>query len=300
MVPYRALFGLVLIACILVAGRAGAAPHADASIPDGERCIAHHKQGQILRAQGGLLAASKHLQSCLHPACSPVLREACANLLEEVERDTPSIVFAVRSGDADLSDVRIYDGGVLLLGHITGRAVPLDPGVHQLRFEADHKLPLDKTIVLRVGEKNRAVDAALQSLERPAEAKPVPSSAGGAPAARHRVPPARVLGAPPARPLTFADSVPFGVGLLLGIGGLAVALDARSDLEEAKRTCSPHCSDDRQDRILKKSLIADGLFVLTGAAFGYGTIRILTREPAAASAAALVIQPGYVGGRMRF
>ena len=269
-------------------------------MPDGDRCIAHHKDGQILRGQGSLLAASKHLQSCLHPACSPVLREACATLLEEVERDTPSVVFAAESGGADLSDVRVYDGGALLLGPLTGRAIALDPGVHQLRFESDGKQPLDTTIVLRVGEKNRAVQATLQALEGRAEPAPVHRMSRSAPAAPDPLTPYPQPVAPPERALSLADYAPFGVGLLLGVGGLAVALDARSDLENAKQTCSPQCSAERQDRIFTKSLVADGLFVLGGAALGYGVIRILTRAPAAAPAAAVVIQPRYVGGRVHF
>jgi hypothetical protein len=297
---YRALFGLVLIACVLVASRARADPPAATSAPDGDRCIAHHKEAQILRAQGSLLTASKELQRCLHPACSPVLREACAALLEEVERDTPSIVFAAESDGVDLTDVRVYDGGALLFGRITGRAVALDPGVHQLRFEANGKQPLDKTIVLRVGEKNRTVNANLPALERSAKLAPPPSVSRGAVPAVAPVTPSRPTGESPARALSFADYAPFGVGLLLGVAGLVVALDARGDLEDAKRTCSPLCSDARQERILGKSLAADGLFVLTGAAFAYGTFRIVTREPDASPAAAIIIEPGYVGGRVRF
>lgn len=278
---------LVLFALALCPVRALA--QEQESAPSADQCLEHHKQGQVLRRQGELGAAAKRLHRCLHPGCSSLLRMACGKLLDEVEADTPSIVLAAQSDGRDLVAVTVYDGETRLTKRLTGRALELDPGVHRLRFETPGQSAVKRTIVLRVGERNRLVTA----LFEPEEVVPVASQ-----------PPA--LSVPSRKPAaegaswTVWDYTPFAVGAAAGLSGLFLAITAKNEFDEAEETCAPACSKDRRGSIRTKAWIADGLLVLSGAAFAYGTIRIITRDTASDVSASLVIGPGYLGGTGRF
>lgn len=284
----RARIGLsILAACSFCSVAATGQELADQG-PSVESCIAHHKEGQVLRRQGQLLAAAKQLQSCLHPGCSSLLRQACGLLLEEVEAETPSIVLAAQSEGKDLAHVSVYEANALMTQKLTGQAIALDPGLHRLRFEAEGRVPTTHAIVLRVGEKNRPLRIALS---------PAASTQGG-PAGPPLPSPSREVSSPSLSVVW--DYVPFAVGVTAALSGAAVALSASSDFEAAKASCAPLCSDESQSGIRTKSWIADGLFVLSGVAFAYGTFRILTLDADDDTSIAIVVAPAHVGAEGHF
>ena len=74
----------------------------------------------------------------------------------------PSMV--LRATDAagnDLAGVTVTLDGVALPTGLNGRAVPADPGTHTLRFEAAGRPPVDKTVLLAEGEKDRRVSVVI-------------------------------------------------------------------------------------------------------------------------------------------
>ena len=240
-------------------------------------CLAHHRQAQVDRREGRLLAAGKALRSCLVPVCSPVLREACASLLADVERDTPSVVLAADSEQGDLVNVSVYDADERIATSLDGVPLNLDPGQHRIEFRAHGLKPVARTVVLGAGDRNRRIAVRLE-----------PSAEMNI---RHDAP------VPRANPLANPLSSPrhersraweialVGSGAALGIAGVWVGLSARADYEDAKSSCAPLCSDERRSAISQKSLLADGLFVLSAAALGYGLFRLLStdRSPRAVS-----------------
>src|SRR5207237_6419559 len=69
---------------------------------------------------------------------------------------------------------------------LDGTAIEVDPGEHLIHFETDGKPPVDKTVVVREGEKNRVIDVVLGTpppptpLSAPAAAvSPVPRASDG-------------------------------------------------------------------------------------------------------------------------
>jgi hypothetical protein len=241
---------------------------------------------QADRQQGRLLAASVALRQCLTPECSPILREDCARLLSEVERDTPSVVLAAESAQGDLVQVTVYDGAYRIADALDGAAVRRDPGEHYFTFRAEGMKPETRFVVLRAGEHNRRIAVRLEPLPL-ATAEPEPVSS---------------LPVTPALPSRGDPVITYsllGAGAALGVAGLWLGLSAKSDYEEAEESCAPVCRQVVRDRIRYKSLAADGLFVLSGAAVAFGVVRLLTTG-GPTPRATVWLGPGQVTAKGRF
>jgi hypothetical protein len=249
-------------------------------------CIARHREAQADRRQGRLLAANEALRQCLRPECSPVLREDCARLLTEVEQDIPSVVFVAESAEGDLAHVAVYDGQRRIASSLDGAALRLDPGEHNFTFEAAGRLPASRSVVLRVGERNRRIPVRLEPVPAPPTAPGPRRETVAAPAAA------------PGRDHSLTYSL-LGTGAALGVSGLWLALSAKNDYDDAEAACAPKCGDAVQDEIRRKSLAADGLFVLSGALLAWGVVRLYTTGDRSPSAT-VWLGPGQVTAKGRF
>src|SRR5262249_45056574 len=109
---------------------------ADEPPPDVKRaCLAVHKEAQVHKREGRLLAAREALLQCKKEACPSVIRTDCGDWLAEVERLTPSIILSARTKGGDESDVRVLMDGKLIATRLDGKSIPVDPGEHNFRFE---------------------------------------------------------------------------------------------------------------------------------------------------------------------
>jgi hypothetical protein len=225
-------------------------------------CIARHRDAQAHGRQGRLLRANEALRQCLSPECSPVLREDCARLLSEVERDMPSVVFVAESAEGDLVQVTVYDGEHRIASSLDGTALWLDPGEHHFTFQADGRVPVSRSVMLRVGERNRRVSAWLDLLPPRQPAPKTRLLAMTAPLGTRRDP-------------TLTYSL-LGAGAALGVSGIWLGVSARNNYVDAEASCAPLCSPDVQREIRVKALAADGLFVLSGALLVWGAVRLFS------------------------
>jgi hypothetical protein len=212
---------------------------------DEAACIAASEKEVALRKAGRLEDALKELATCAAPTCSGEVNAECTKRIGEVKAALPTVV--VRATDPlgnDLTDVKVTLDGLPFASTLDGRAIPVDPGKHLLRFESVGKPPLERTLVFAEGEKDRRVTVVLggsgASPLEPAPAAPLvvpPSVAGSEPA------PALVPANPSASPrgggVRSAGFVVGGVGVagvLVGgiLGGLAIA-----KVSSAKGECVP-------------------------------------------------------------
>lgn len=251
---------LVQAASLLAASALfGPVAHADETADGGkEACFSAYEGAQRLRKKRALIAARRELIACGGASCPSALRTDCVTWLAEVDQALPTVVFSVRGGGVELPGARVLVDGALLEGAVTGTAVPLDPGEHTLRVEADGHEPLEQKLVAREGEKARAVGVDL-------------------------------------RPLATDESDP-GISVpviaLAAVGALGLASfgffavkshSAKSDLE----SCKGHCAEDEVDAVRRDQIIADvslgvGLVALGVAAYlHFGTRPSETRSESA-------------------
>ncbi len=247
-------------------------PAAALAAPTKQECVAAFEEGQRLRAKGAFTAALRNFQTCAEGSCPEMTKGDCATWLAEVEGSLPTLSFVVvDQGGKDVSVVRVTVDGKPVLERLDGKALAVDPGPHQLLFEAPGQPPLKVEIVVREGEKNRRVEVRLGAPEQPRSGKVSPAT--------------WALGA-----VGLVGLSVFGV-----LGGLGVA-----EKSDAETSCSPGCSDDVVGSIRTKFIAADvaltiGLLSLgAGVAVGLGTY-FGSRGDAGAHAS-LVLSPVWPSG----
>ena len=147
----RALLPIVLGACALPAlARA-----------DVEACVNAAAAGQKLRDSGSYRMAREQFITCAAESCPGEVRKGCVGWLADVEKLTPTVVFAARSHGKEVTDVRVSVDGELVAGRIDGKPVALDPGEHRFRFERAGDPAAEETAVIVAGEQERLIAARL-------------------------------------------------------------------------------------------------------------------------------------------
>jgi hypothetical protein len=202
--PLRSLLLLGIIQAIH-----GTAAAAD---PTTGECLAAYEQSISLRTRHELNAARAALLTCAAPSCPEDVRNECAHRVEEVNAQLPSIVFEAKDrDDNDLSKVSVSMDGRELAPRLDGSALSVDPGEHEFVFSVEGSPPLQKSLVIREGEKGRREKVVLGPERAPLTAAPVPTAP-----AELMVEPAP---APAARPKEEAHTQR-NVGMIVGGAGV--------------------------------------------------------------------------------
>jgi hypothetical protein len=257
-----------IASCGLFAAFALCAPrsaHADAIAA----CVSAATSGQKLQRSGQLLAARAAFLACDKGECPGEVRAVCDRLLGTVESSLPTVIFGAKdSKGGDLIAVHVRVDGVLVAESMDGRAVPMDPGPHQLLFESEGSTPIAQSVVVREAEKNRPLGVTFPVTE----AKPK----GPAPAAAPR-------GAPV---LAYALG---GVGL--ASLGTFVGLDVSGQSRFA--SCQSHpCSTSTVDSLEVERAAAWATAGVGVALVGSAVWLLLTRHPEPAGTARVDIGVG--------
>ncbi|MBX3230950.1 MAG: hypothetical protein KIT84_36435 [Labilithrix sp.] len=247
----------------IVAALAFAAFAADANAEPAmaEQCASASERAQLHRLEGHLVEARAELVTCSAPECPSVVRRDCDRWLVEVDDAIPSVVVTVRdAAGADVADARVTIDGEQVLERVEARALPLDPGTHEIEIAGRDGPPVKRSIVLREGEKRRVVDVTL------------PRAA-----------------APPAKPARIESKNTTRVAgwSLVALGGVGVALGAALGIHqhllyERSDSCRPVCSPKRADEI-------DRVRLFEGIALGAGALAL------AAGVVLLVTHPAKKG-----
>jgi hypothetical protein len=177
---------------------------ADAGGPSKRECVAASESAQDLRIGGRLRDAREKFGLCVSASCPRPVREDCAQRLAEIDQSMPTVVFAAKdAAGEDLFAVSVRMDDQRVIERLDGTAVDIDPGEHKFTFETEGQPPVEKTVVVREGEKNRLVQVVLGSPPPPP------------PAAKRRL--------PPAPPASSNGSTQRAIGLGLGGGGVVAA-----------------------------------------------------------------------------
>jgi hypothetical protein len=264
-----ALAGLDGLAASLVSNPAFAQP-AQPAQPDKEACVASFDRGQRAQSDRALRRALGDLIVCAQESCPTVLRADCAGVLAEVRSALPTVVFAADDGNGhELTDVKVFAGTELVASTLDGRAIAVDPGAVELRFEVPGRPPLVTTRMIREGEKSRVIRVSLASAAGAATALTASSDA------RAESTPER--GAPPlAKRSTLGWVLPSSLAAV-GVAGLGIALVLRlrfdGRVDDLRGSCAPDCSQ-QQRSDLSGTLVASN--VALGAGIGALALGVAT------------------------
>jgi hypothetical protein len=279
--PLRLLVVLSALGCLTFA------PFARAQ-PSKEQCRTSYEQAQVARVQGRLHAAQANLRTCSESACASFIRTDCSHWLDQVIADIPSLVVAVRDSQGrDLSEVRFLVDGELRASRVGWQALEVDPGEHVVRVEAEGYAPEQKTLVARLGEKERRIEFTL--LTRVSGAAVATSHAGEA-----------------ATPTTSGGNVPAYAFTGVAAAGLVVfstfAILGDTLAHSRNESCGPHCTSAEVSPIVTEYRVADiglGVGLVSAAVAAYFFIRGPSASHAA-SGASLQFAPAPRGVQLSF
>ena len=129
---------------------------------DEEACVTTLKNAKAREQEGSLQAAKSLLRLCAQSPCSLFMRQQCANRHNKLELDTPTIVLLVSDATgAARTDVQVRVDGEPFAAQIDGRALPIDPGMHDFSFSADGRVFATQKIMIVQGQRNRFITAAI-------------------------------------------------------------------------------------------------------------------------------------------
>ncbi len=273
----RALFASAII--LAFAGPALAA--------DKQACVDAHSDAQRLRKAGKLIDAQRVLATCSSSECPGAVAQDCTTWRDEVEGAIPSIVLAARDdAGRDVVDVRVSIDGVVVATHLDGRALPIDPGEHTIRCEADGRV-VEIPITAHASEKARSI-----RVELPAAAK---VNAPTPPPEQHPTTPAP--DSPSRHPLPVAFWLLGGIGVAsLGVfSGLAIDGHSReshlSSTCGVTHTCAPSDVGGVSSEYHAADVALGASIVFVGAATIIGILHA-TSSPKAPVHAAVMFLPG--------
>jgi hypothetical protein len=147
----------LVVGSVLAASLVGHSARAD----NAASCTSAYEAGQReLKVDAHLLQARKDLMTCSQSTCPPIIAQECTSLLAELERQQPTLVVVTHDEHGqDVADVRVLSDGVVIVTHVDGKPLPIDPGAHRLRFELTGHVPIEQNLIVHVGEKDREVRA---------------------------------------------------------------------------------------------------------------------------------------------
>jgi hypothetical protein len=220
---------------------------------DAVACARASESAQSLRSAGKLVEALDRVPACLNLRCPDFVRRDCEALRTDIQASLPTIVVRARGpGGEDATDVHVLVDGAPFLDRLDGRAKPVDPGPHTLHFEMSGATPIEKSVVMREGEKMRIVDAAFAALSRTSSSRTHEESTGE------------------------PSSFPWPAAIVAGVGVVAIGafaylgLTGLSDYHALQGGCGATgtCNKSDVDSVRTKLWVADGLGVAGVVALG--------------------------------
>jgi hypothetical protein len=274
------LRGGVLLVAAVALGMPGRAIAANPR----EGCFNAYERAQRLRQDHKLRASREQLRLCADTACPAFVKGDCSRWLGEVDAGLPAVLLTTPSDQKGRTEnrVAVFVDGELVAEQIDGRAIPVDPGPHDVRYELDGRF-IETHVVVPEGQKEFPLVVDFRQLEPP----PAPARASELASWPEEGNANRAQ--PPQSPAWYAR-LPLST---YALGGVAVAgLGAFAGFGVAgnsAESCAPSCTRSQVAQVRTDFTIADvSLGVSIAAAAGALYFALSATPPAGNDGAAKV------------
>lgn len=264
-----------------------------ASAQSKQECIKASERGQQLRDEGKLAESRQQFLVCVQEACPRPVADACREDLGGVEKRLPSVVLGAKDASGtDLVDVQVQIDGALATQKLDGRAIPINPGPHKVRMEANGQV-VEQQVVVIEGEKSRPVRLAFPG-PGGTSATPTPAGPSSSTPAGGEQQASSSEGVPPATWI-------FGGLAVASVGAFAFfALKGTGEIHDLRDTCgrTQSCAQNDVDAAKSKLLIGDiflGVGVVSAGIATYFALAPRSADHGAAHAKAKPIRIGLHG-----
>jgi hypothetical protein len=130
-------------------------------------CSAAYEEAQERERSAHLLQAKELLQKCAKARCSRLLQQACTTTYTRIESDIPSVVPIVTDeAGTPRVDVQVKMDGEPLTAQIDGRALSVDPGLHEFTFSTSEGIVATRKVLVAQGQRNRPIEVSLRGARR--------------------------------------------------------------------------------------------------------------------------------------
>jgi hypothetical protein len=258
-------------ATVLAGGPAAAEP------ADKADCATTYERSQELRAAGKMREAGETLVRCADPTCPRFIQNDCTQWLVEVQRDMPTVVFAVKDErGSESTRVKVSLDGEVIATELDGRAIAVNPGMHTFRFEIEGASSIERSYVIRQGQKARFLEVSFAPSggdlpeESPYRAAPQPEPV------REEAPKVEQNPNEWLRPYSYAAA---GVGVLGFVGFVALGASGKASEQKLRETCVDRCDPDDVDSIRTRYVLADISLGVGIVGLGTGVALYLLSQP---------------------
>lgn len=147
--------------------------------PTPKECVQAYEHSTALTRDSHLLEARNELLVCQSDSCPADVKSECQKHLLELGSQLPSLVIEAKdsAGNDVLGATVAIDGAAPVA--VGADAVSMNPGSHTFRVEAKDFKAIEKTWVLRIGDKNRHERVVLESALATSPIAPPPSTKSG-------------------------------------------------------------------------------------------------------------------------
>jgi hypothetical protein len=273
-----------------------------ASSKEDPACTTAYAGAQEREQSGHLIAARDLWLACAKPSCGNFLHQECSVRYSQLNSDIPSIVpLASDASGAPLLDVEVKVDGEPFATKLDGRALPIDPGLHEFAFSNAGGVFAKQSVMVVQGQRNRPIAASLQGAEK--GARKVALAAGGEAAADAPAADAPLVARHEEQPLPLHRRLTYGLvgGGLAAMGSFGLLTYwGRKDNDKLTQ-CAPNCASASVDHIRKLYLAANislgvGIAALGAAYWVLAIARSESEEKATESAYRFDVQPARSGG----
>jgi hypothetical protein len=140
----------------LFAAIIAAAQPATGAPPTMSECLSANESAIALRSEHRLRQAREQALICAATSCPGEVRDACLLRVRDLNAAIPSIVFLAKDdGGRDLVAATVSMDGEQIGDRLDGTAIPVDPGQHKFVFEVPGRPPIERSLVVSEGQKDR-------------------------------------------------------------------------------------------------------------------------------------------------
>jgi hypothetical protein len=154
----RVVLSLLCVTTLLVSFPAGAARRSRGSAKANGVCTAAFQRAVALEGETKLIQARKEISACVKSRCSTAIKRKCLVRYTRLRKNIPSVIPEVRNGNGSLvRDVEVTMDGEMLTPYTDGRALQINPGLHEFSFSDEQGVIDKKSIEIAPGQQNRRI-----------------------------------------------------------------------------------------------------------------------------------------------
>jgi hypothetical protein len=268
-----------------------------------DQCISADSSAQDLRRAGKFAAARDALRQCSDPGCPAIIRDDCTQLLDELSKAQPTIIFDLKDGAGrDLTDVTATNDGQPVAHALDGSSLRIDPGTHTFVFIEPGQEAVTRTYVIKEGEKDRRERIVIGPPPATAAA-PVPSAAPTAATAAPAATPQSGMGTQRLIGLVVGGVGVVGVGLGAVFGAMTMsaastqksACPSATNCPNYGQASSAHSGGETDATLSTVSFIAGGALLASGVILFFTAPHPKEQAPSVALAVTPGVAPGGGG-----